>query len=87
MSRQSKRFTGMEKGQARHKGRCPSGKLRLRDRREAVSLLHKSANQRKFAELEGRSTRRQEIRAYFCKECNGIHITSLPTWQGRKETN
>jgi hypothetical protein len=66
------------------KGRCPSGKVRFRERREAIDALHRIANIRNMAtELTG-SSERKEVRCYKCVDCAGVHITSLPKWIDRK---
>ena len=56
-----------------HVGNCPvSGKVRFRDHREAVAVLHSAAR----ARLSGYPTRRAECRAYECSACRGWHLTS-----------
>jgi hypothetical protein len=66
------------------KNRCVSGKVRFRDRREAIDALHRAANVRAIGiELTGSSTRR-EVRCYNCKDCSGVHLTSSRNWQPRK---
>jgi len=66
------------------KNRCPSGKLRFRDRREAIDALHRAANIKALAiELTGTSSRR-EVRCYVCKECAGAHLTSHESWTETK---
>lgn len=55
------------------KNRCPSGKLRYRDRREARAALHNMAVLREM----GRD-RRKECSYYRCPHCKGWHLTSRP---------
>ena len=57
---------------------CPTKKHRFRDHLEAVRALHHAGTTRKFAELDGRSSRRREQRAYKCTLCRGFHLTSQP---------
>lgn len=65
----------MAKGRGRG-DRCPTGKVRYRDSREAVAALHGSARARHWADLDGSFTRRQEVRHYACHACQGWHLTS-----------
>ena len=65
------------KGQKRE---CPSGKKRFRDPRQAVDALHRAANQRNGAAVNGLNCRRHEIRKYKCQLCSGIHLTSKAKW-------
>jgi hypothetical protein len=67
------------------KGRCPSGKIRFRERREAIAALHRAENLRANAAWDGAETRRNEVRCYTCPDCLGVHLSSLPTWVDRKE--
>ena len=61
------------------RGKCPSGKVRLRDKIEAVHVLHNRLNQRQQdLDVKGAS-KAQEIRAYKCPECRGFHLTKSPT--------
>lgn len=48
--------------------RCPSGKRRFRDHREAVAALAVARS--------SWSSRRRERRCYECPECRGWHLTS-----------
>ena len=59
---------------------CASKKVRFRDHEQAVEALHRAANHRHFAELDGTNTRRQECRVYECKLCKGFHLTSQQNW-------
>lgn len=61
--------------QRRRAGTCPTGKLRLRDHKEAIALLHRC----QAAHALG-NPRRRERRAYFCDACKGWHLTSQPNW-------
>ena len=58
--------------------RCATGKLRYRDRREAIDALHSTQNHAarqldKFGE-----TQRREVRSYSCPICKGFHLASSP---------
>jgi hypothetical protein len=56
---------------------CPSSsKYRFRDHSEAIQALHRAQNARHWAEADGTTTRRSEVRAYRCRDCNGWHLTS-----------
>ncbi len=60
--------------------KCPSGKVRLKDHKQAVHSLHR-ARGAGFIELENNgSTNRQECRTYFCGMCKGHHLTSKREW-------
>ena len=61
-------------------GKCPSGKVRMKDHKQAVHSLHR-AKGAGFIELANNgSTTRQECRTYFCGMCNGHHLTSKREW-------
>lgn len=61
-------------------GKCPTGKRRLKDHKQAVHSLHR-AKGAGFIELANNgSTTRQECRTYFCGMCNGHHLTSKREW-------
>lgn len=61
----------------RHLGRCSgSGKIRFRDKREALAAVHAASTSRRFAESDGLVTARQERRTYLCSSCLGWHLTS-----------
>jgi hypothetical protein len=67
------------------KGRCPSGKIRLRDHDEAIKALHRTQSLAIIAlEVTG-STSRAEKRTYYCGMCNGFHLTSKPLAAGFQE--
>lgn len=70
--------TPAKRSQARrHLGRCPnSGKVRFRDKREALAAVHAAGTNRRFAEANGFTTARQERRTYLCPSCHGWHLTS-----------
>jgi hypothetical protein len=60
-----------------HLGHCPmGGKVRFRDKREAVQALHFAAARRHLTEADGQACCRQERRAYSCAVCKGWHLTS-----------
>ncbi|NYJ02440.1 hypothetical protein HNR19_003138 [Nocardioides thalensis] len=64
-------------GKARRERGC--GKLRFRDKREAVDFLHHADNTRHAVELDeeyGAATTLRVCRAYFCGTCRGYHVTS-----------
>lgn len=64
-----------------HLCRCPvSGKVRFRDKREAVGALHHAVAVRRRAEADGLAYRRREQRAYPCDSCHGWHLTSQTAW-------
>lgn len=54
------------------------GKVRFRDRREALNVLHHAQKARYWATLDGTETRRAEVRCYTCERCSGVHLTSQP---------
>jgi hypothetical protein len=61
-------------------GKCPTGKVRMKDHKQAVHKLHR-AKGAGFIELANNgSTTRQECRTYFCGRCNGHHLTSMREW-------
>lgn len=51
-------------------------KIRYRDHREAVAVLHKIAGLRDRAKRDGLDSRRREARSYPCDGCRGFHLTS-----------
>lgn len=67
------------------KGRCASGKIRYRDKLEAVSALHRIETHRQFDTEDGIATKRTEKRAYKCNLCAGVHLTSIAKWYPAKE--
>ena len=60
---------------AKLKGKCPSGKVRFRDRLQAIEALHRAENARKFSEQDGLENCRNEKRIYKCEFCAGHHLT------------
>lgn len=59
-----------------HLSRCPRGKVRYRDKREAISTLHRIQLKASYAKLGESGTTRRECRAYECDSCHGFHLTS-----------
>jgi hypothetical protein len=55
---------------------CSCGKVRFPDHTAAVQALHDAATSRYFAEQEGTTTNRGEVRSYRCRLCSGWHLTS-----------
>jgi hypothetical protein len=55
---------------------CPVEGKRVFDKREAIRVLHRSANHRRDGD-----GRRQERRVYQCPDCDGWHLTSAPPRQ------
>ena len=70
---------------AKLKGKCASGKIRYRDKQEAIAALHHAENIRKFNEQDGLANRRNEKRVYKCPTCAGVHLTSIAVWHSAKE--
>jgi hypothetical protein len=62
------------------KGKCPSGKLRLKDHKDAVRTLHKAKTAGQIEIAMNGATNRQETRTYFCGMCKGHHLTSRREW-------
>jgi hypothetical protein len=57
--------------------KCPvSGKVRFRDKREAVRALYASHNARQRAVEYAVESGRRECRTYYCDGCKGWHTTS-----------
>lgn len=54
----------------------PTGKLRFRDKKSALEVLHAAV----AAAALNPGSRRREQRAYKCPHCRGWHLTSRPTW-------
>lgn len=55
------------------------GKVRFRDKREAVDFVHYAANARYVVALDeeyGAATTHRACRAYLCGRCHGYHVTS-----------
>lgn len=59
---------------------CPSGKLRYRDRVDALIALSRASE--KASRYRHQHEKRRESRAYLCDRCKGWHLTSQPA---RKE--
>lgn len=62
------------------KDKCPTGKVRLKDHKDAVRSLHKMTNAGKIEVANNGFTKRRETRTYFCDRCNGYHLTSQVEW-------
>ena len=62
------------------KGECPSGRLRLKDHKDAVRTLHKAKTAGQIELAMNGATNRQETRTYFCGMCKGHHLTSKREW-------
>lgn len=63
----------------RHK--CVTGKVRFRDRREAIDALHRTQlHAMQQIEVFG-TTQRNETRCYRCPSCRGVHLTSLNSYE------
>lgn len=59
-----------------HLSKCQCGKVRFRDKREAISALHRIQLIAGCHVAEAGFTRRKESRAYGCSICKGYHLTS-----------
>jgi len=57
---------------------CRSGKVRYRDKREAIHFLHAIQLKVSYQEAQGLAVRHSECRAYECYSCHGYHLTSQP---------
>lgn len=67
----------MANSKKRGKGRCTvGGKVRFRDKREGLLVVHGAQAARHRAEVDGVETRRRECRLYQCPRCRGWHATS-----------
>jgi hypothetical protein len=55
-----------------------NGKIRYRDRREALQVLHKIEVTRSYQLYDGIESHRRESRVYACSDCKGAHLTSQP---------
>ena len=60
--------------------KCPTGKNRLKDHKQAVHSLHKAKGAGRIELENNGSTKRQECRTYFCGMCKGHHLTSKREW-------
>ena len=70
-----KRLNRTSKGRDSH--RCESGKVRYRDKTEAVEYLHRVKNKAQYQMADFGASKRQESRSYFCAQCKGWHLTSM----------
>ena len=61
-------------------GKCPTGKRRLKDHKDAVRTLHKARGAGRIELENNGSTKRHESRTYFCDRCNGHPLTSQLVW-------
>lgn len=61
-----------------HLARCLCGKVRFRDKKEAIQALHHIQLVSRYQRLVSGTTKRQECRTYSCEICNGYHLTSQP---------
>ena len=59
-----------------HLSRCRSGKVRFRDKREAVRTLHRIQLIASYQIADRGFTKHEECRAYSCSICKGFHLTS-----------
>ena len=62
-----------------HLSRCPLGKVRYRDKREALNTLHRIQVKACYEQSDSGQTNRRECRAYECHCCHGFHLTSKAT--------
>lgn len=77
--RPNRRVANRQTSQKRHLGQCSvSGKVRFRDKREALDALHQAVAERRRMVEDGKPSRRRECRVYACPSCNGWHLTSQP---------
>jgi hypothetical protein len=77
LRRSAPRSAGKRSHARRHLSRCPIfGKVRFRDKREALEAVHAAITTRRFAEADSLETARQERRTYRCASCHGWHLTS-----------
>ena len=59
-----------------HLSRCRCGKVRYRDKREAVQILHRIQLVAGYQVAESGFTKHRECRIYSCGMCKGFHLTS-----------
>ena len=59
-----------------HLSRCRCGKVRFRDKREALRILHRIQLISTCQIADTGYTQRQECRTYSCAMCKGFHLTS-----------
>jgi hypothetical protein len=57
---------------------CRSGKVRYRDKREAIHFLHAIQVKASYQKAQGLAVKHWECRAYECFSCHGYHLTSQP---------
>ncbi len=60
--------------------KCVTGKVRFRDRREAIDALHRTQLNAERQREDFGTTRRSETRCYRCPSCRGVHLTSLTSY-------
>lgn len=71
-----KKFKRVRPTRQLHLTKCPKGKVRYRDKREALEVLHVL---KVTADRQVRAygmTQRHECRVYECDACRGYHTTS-----------
>ena len=68
-----------KKHQHKESQRCSCGKVRFRDREQAIDALHRIYNSAKSSLEEYGTTHRHECQSYQCGLCLGWHLTSRPT--------
>ena len=78
--RATKKVTRIQASPKSGKGKCPTGKLRLKDHKDAVRSLHKAQSAGQIEQENNGVTNRQECRTYFCGMCKGHHLTSKREW-------
>lgn len=65
--------------QHRRQTRCPqTQKVRFRDQDKAEKTLHRI---RETSQIRSKTP----VRAYYCTECVGWHLTAMPARSGRAE--
>lgn len=72
-------FRRMRPTKELHLSRCPLGKVRYRDKQEALNTLHKIQVKASYEKSDGGQINRRECRAYECDCCHGFHLTSKAT--------
>lgn len=70
-------FKRMRPTKQLHLSRCSLGKVRYRDKQEALKILHNIQGKASYEQSETGQTKRRECRAYSCDCCLGFHLTSL----------
>ena len=61
-----------------HLTKCSMGKVRYRDKREALDVLHSLQVIAIRQKRDFGMTQRHECRVYECDSCHGYHATSRP---------